>query len=397
MTNEKMDKDRQFLVDQGCLGNEPSEEYMDRVTGLDNIVRECMHVSQSYSGIRSPTGRHYYASVLFTALVTRGVSLLNLVPHTPWASKLIEHWDYASAAGITRTILEIRLAFFYLCVDSCSDEEWNCRWNIFNLHDCKARMRMFESIPNSDGQLVGFEEQAEELRDRLRNNLYFQSLISKQQSKFLRGQTAYMIPLEDIGEKVGINKSTFRWLYVLLSSHVHGLPMSFYRIGSGEDERGRGLPSPIEENYTSLCLSFVMTLMVGARDELHALFEGLIPEQPIQSTDTEKQDVDDMDVNNEFKIGGMKTILDNGIVRIDVVRELEDYFIVKYILSSSNELVLQKNESEEGSTLEWFDPVFWNITINGEPATEKIISEIENGNFAYRVDLDERTLQFKTK
>jgi hypothetical protein len=41
------------------------------------------------------------------------------------------------------------------------------------------------------------------------------------------------MPLEDIGERVGVDKQTFRWLYVLLSSHVHGLPMSFYRIGGG--------------------------------------------------------------------------------------------------------------------------------------------------------------------
>ncbi|WAH65707.1 hypothetical protein [Xanthomonas hortorum] len=111
MARDDADTDRQTLMDQGALGAGPSEDYKARVDGLDNVVRDCMHVSQGFAGIKSPSGRHYYASILFTALVTRAVSLLKLAPHTPWASNLIEHWDYASVAGITRTILELRLAF----------------------------------------------------------------------------------------------------------------------------------------------------------------------------------------------------------------------------------------------------------------------------------------------
>lgn len=145
MEQDKGKEDRQSLVDKGSLGAEPSETYQERVKGLDNVVRECMHISQDYAGIESPSGKHFYASVLFTALCTRAVSLLTLVPHTPWASKLIEHWDYASVAGITRTILELRLAFHYLCAEACSQDEWDCRWNIFNLHDCTSRRRMFEA------------------------------------------------------------------------------------------------------------------------------------------------------------------------------------------------------------------------------------------------------------
>jgi hypothetical protein len=71
-------------------------------------------------------------------------------------------------------------------------------------------------------------------------------------------------------EKAGIEKETYRWLHILFSSHVHGLPMSYFRMGGDNEERGRGLPSPIEEGYTSLCLSMAATqsarsiLLVGA-------------------------------------------------------------------------------------------------------------------------------------
>lgn len=396
MAQDGADKDRQCLVDQGSLGAEPSEHYLERVQALDNVIRECMHVSQGYAGIRSPSGRHYYASVLFTALVTRGVSLLNLVPHTPWATKLIEHWDYASVAGITRTILELRLAFFYLCAEPCSEEEWNCRWNIFNLHDCISRRRMYESFPSGSGQLDDFDAQADELRDRLRANVFFQSLPSNKQKSLLHGKTAYIMPLEDIGERVGVEKETFRWLYVLLSSHVHGLPMSFYRIGNGDDGRGRGLPSETEEGYTSLCLSFVVSLVVGARDELHQLFSGLIPEQLEQPSPQSEPLAETPHTISEFNVGETRSIFDNGGARLEVTRDSDTSMSI--VVFDSDVPVLRRRESEDaGASLEWFDPLYWNVTIDGLPAKEKLLTKLESSPFAFRVDIEARALLFKTK
>ncbi len=93
----------------------------------------------------------------------------------------------------------------------------------------------------------------------------------------MKGATAYLYPLEDIASKAGVDKQIFRWLYLLLSSHVHGLPMSFYRMG--EQERGRGVHSDVEEGYTSLCLSFSMSLLIHARDEMTGLFEDVASEK----------------------------------------------------------------------------------------------------------------------
>src|SRR5260221_4769271 len=222
------------VLDDARIGNEPSAGYMQSVQVLDSVVRHCMFLSRQYGGIRAPTSRHFYASVLFTALITRGVSLAIVAPHSPWATKLIEHWDYATATGIVRTLLELRFAFHYLCVDPCTDKEWNCRWNVLNLHDCTARRRLFEARQTDPEQVEGFEKQAEELRERLRNNSHFATLPPKQRKTLLKGQTAYLYPLDEIGERAGVAKSMFRWLLILFSSHVHGLPMYYYRISMGE-------------------------------------------------------------------------------------------------------------------------------------------------------------------
>lgn len=254
------------------------------MAALDSVVRDCIEVSHACEGIRSPTGSHYFASVLFTSLCTRAVSIAVMTPYSPWSKKLVEHWDYASMASLTRALLEVRLAFFYLCVETCSDDEWQCRWNIFNIHDCRSRLRLFTELPGSSEDVSSFQEQLKELQERLTSNAHFGTVQANQQKQFLNGDRAYLHSLEEIASRAGVDLDTFRWLYKFLSSHVHGLPMSFYRMG--QQERGRGVYSDTEERYTSLCLSFVASLLVKSRDEMIEKF-GISNKQTQQSAQTD--------------------------------------------------------------------------------------------------------------
>jgi hypothetical protein len=174
---------------------------------------------------------------------------------------------------MTRSLLEIRLAFFYLCTEECPREEWECRWNIFNLHDCMSRIRLFEEMPGGSQDIPSFTAQAVELRERLHTNSFFASLPERDKKRLLHGGHAYLHSLENIAARAGVEVNTFRLLYKLLSSHVHGLPLSFYRMG--EQERGRGVHSEVEEGYTQLCLSFAISLLAAVRDEMEHLFMGI--------------------------------------------------------------------------------------------------------------------------
>jgi len=133
------------------------------------------------------------------------VSLAILTPYSPWAKRKLEHWDYASIAGMTRSVLEIRLAFFYLCAEECSREEWECRWNIFNLHDCTARIRLFEELPSQSPDIISFSAQADEVRARLTANPFFTTLPEKERKKYLHGSHAYLNSLEDIAARAGVD------------------------------------------------------------------------------------------------------------------------------------------------------------------------------------------------
>ncbi len=248
-----------------------SSDYKERLNAFEGLLSDCLHVSQNCAGIRAPTNSHFFASVLFTTLCTRGISLAILAPHSSWSKKVVDHWDYASLAVLVRSLLEVRLAFFYLCTEQCGPVQQKCRWNLFNLHDCTARIHLFEEMAPKSDDIAGFQEQATELRARLEADEFFLTLPESDRRRLLHGKNAYIEPLETIAVRAGVELHQFRWLYKFLSSHAHGLPLSFYRMGRFDD-RGRGLHNPVEDNYTCLCISFALTLLVGARDEMKALF-----------------------------------------------------------------------------------------------------------------------------
>lgn len=380
------------LVDQGTLGPEPSDDYLAALDMLDNVVRECMFVSKRYAGIPSPHTRHFYASVLFTLMLTRSVSLLMLAPHTPWAVKRIEHWDYGSMTGVARTLIELRIAFFYLCSEQCPEDEWQFRWNLFNLHDCTSRIRMFDAFGDED-QVEGFKTQADELRERLTTNPFFETIDPKRRKKLLHGQTAYLAPLETIAERAGIDLWMFRFLYVLFSSHVHALPMSFYRIGGDYPERGRGLPSEPEEGYSSLCLSLSATLLVRTRDEIHALFEPLeVPDACPFPSPAEPETPPAME------IGEAQLVDATDEIQLRIRRTDERLYTTTYIHRPAGAEVLERSDDEDGTTqLLFFDPYFWTVFLDGGPATEGALEQAIENRHAHRIDHLNREIHFKTE
>jgi hypothetical protein len=384
------------ILDRAQMGNEPTKKYLESVSHLDNVVRQCMGTSHNYAGIQAPSGRHYYASVLFTTLLVRSISLLNLVPHSPWSNKKIEHWDYASAMGVTRTIMEVRLSLYYLCVEECSSEEWDCRLQLFNLHDCLARRKMFEAQGNTN-EVAGFEKHAEEVRDHLRANSHFLGLQNGRKKNVLNAKSAYLYPLEDIAVKAGVDKSTYKWTWVFFSSHVHGLPMSFYRISGGKRGRGQGLPSTTEQAYTSLCLSLATTLLVRSRDEMQRLYADVplpVKSKPNIPKDDEIEKM--ADEEDKFPVGATAQIGNTNDIRIEAWRCAPDIIRVRCVYERSGETVLERALTEkEGSFLISFDKSFWTVTLNGEPATEKMIEDMRKEAHAFRIDLDNRIIKFK--
>lgn len=244
--------------------------------------------------------------------------------------------------------------------------------------------------------MAALEAQAEDLRSRLRGNAFFIGLTEKRQKNLLKGETAYLESLEEIGEKAGVERQQFRHLYRLFSSHVHALPMSFYRVGDGDDGRGRGLPTSVEEGYTTLCLALGFTLLAHVRDEFQELFKEIAPKVPPKN-DVEQFAEPELN-ENHFKIGETISLEPAADVRVDVTRKSLGSVEVSYVYLPTNDVVLRRSEADgEGASLDWFDPMFWTLVLNGQPATERVVAKIDGGRMAFKVDHFTRKIFIKTE
>lgn len=192
-----------------------------------------------------------------------------------------------------------------------------------------------------------------------------------------------------IAERAGIDLRTFRYLYVLLSSHVHALPMSFYRMEG--DGPGRGLPNPVEENYSALCMSLATSLLVRSRDEFCAMFieHRQSPEPTAQVDETPKFP--------DLAIGEEKVVAVSDQLAFRWRQTADDQLETTYIDSMSGDAVLERVDHENGDVdLVWADPVYWTFIVNGGPATEASIEQALALPHAHRIDHVRRQILFKT-
>jgi hypothetical protein len=233
------------------------------------MVNAC-NLSYAKTGIpQSSRNKVFYGATLFTKLCTTAVSISKLCPHP---SKIGDdaNWDYRSVASLTRDIIECYLVFFYLCIEECTDDEWTARLGLMDLHDHMSRVKLFDAM----GSVYEENEEAVETRDELlsflKSNCFFKDLSEKRQKNFLKGNEAFFMTQDEIILSSGETVSKFRFKYRFLSNHIHSFPMGFYRMGNGE--RGRGLESRIEIQYTGLCLNWISEYLSKASKQFEELF-----------------------------------------------------------------------------------------------------------------------------
>ena len=249
------------------------KEYSETYEKYCSIIKECTSTSRRFMGIPSPTSAPFYASLLFTKLCTGSVSIKKLSPE-PEQIRSNVHWDFGSVVSLTRSLIECYLVFFYLCIENCAPEEWDARWKLMNLHDHMSRSKMFKAM----GEDIESDEISNKIKNEvisaLKNNSWFKMFSEKQQAHFLKGNTAFFKSQDDIVEASGGDISDFRFMYRFLSNNTHSFPMGFYRMA--DNDRGRGVESKIEIQYTGMCLHWAGEYLSKAKSEFIELFENSV-------------------------------------------------------------------------------------------------------------------------
>lgn len=216
---------------------------------LKESLKKAYNLSASREGEISQHSVDFLLSAIFVRICTTARTISMMAPK----DKSIESiWDYASLGTLLRNVMDALNSFLYLADGTLSNDEKNCRFWIFSLHDAVTRQKVFE-FRGSQNEADACKARVEEMRALLRQNSTFTSLEGKKQKHYLKGNDAFLLSKEQIIEAKGGSREDFLGLYKFLSANAHCYPMGFFKMS--EQEFGKGVHSEIEEEYTNIILS----------------------------------------------------------------------------------------------------------------------------------------------
>jgi hypothetical protein len=244
-------------------------EYLDALHQFDSRICEAIAVSQAQAG-RNTTSEVGFASKIFARMCTHAVSLIRAAPLSRWVTSDFGHWDFSTIAGHSRAILEGHLLFNYLLKPSSGDAEIATRINVMHINDCTRRLELHVDMGASAEEVAEFERQREEIRERLRRNVYFNTLPPAVQKKCLNGKYLMIDARDELVSSIGFEKGAFNAIYDFLSQYTHILPLSFYRMEP--NGRGTGIENDTDRSYMCTSLNLCSDSLKAATDKLTSIF-----------------------------------------------------------------------------------------------------------------------------
>lgn len=198
----------------------------------------------------APTAKLMFARITFLAC-----SISKLCPKVEDDRSI---WDFTSIALLARSLFESILFFRYFTAPANPDE-WMTRMLVLHLHDRCERIRLFERLKRTE-DVTGFQGEARNLKEILRNNPFFQSLEVKRQKEILNGSRASILTLSEMGDRYAPDNDTWT-IHQFLSHYAHSHPVSFMR---NDDQRRDGLANDTDKMYIPGVLRWLTSSIDGA-------------------------------------------------------------------------------------------------------------------------------------
>ncbi len=127
-------------------------------------VKIVIAVSKAAAG-RKPGENIVMASFVFTRMCVAADTLLYLLQRDIGNSKE-QTLDHYSVGVLARNIIQSALMFHYLSEDGVSDEDWELRRAILNLHDATLKVRLFKGAGGEE-ENKKWKTEMEEIRKSL--------------------------------------------------------------------------------------------------------------------------------------------------------------------------------------------------------------------------------------
>ncbi len=226
-----------------------SKKVIDFRLELDKFILISKLIANKDIGVRN-----YWMSILMVRYLNIAIAINRLLPQENKEPSSNHSWDFGSIGILTRSFIEAFHSFFYLGIDEIDDDEWNLRINVFNLHDCTRREKLFRLIGDINTE-EKFKKIKHEILDEIKSNKKYLLLNTVLQKKIRKAQTAFLLNRQEIEQRIDIEHDSINWIYLFLSNQTHSFPMSFYRTES--EQRGSGVENETDKQYTIYCLDLV--------------------------------------------------------------------------------------------------------------------------------------------
>lgn len=225
------------------------QAYLEELHIYDQILKITMTISHNQHAIKAD-GRGMRAMRIFTRQTLTGMSLRQILA-VPAATKHPEAdiWDTTSVASLSRNLMEGYIQLHFYGLEIISEEEAELRFFIAQLHKNKTWKNIHE-MSNPDGPFLNdFKNGIPEEIERIKKHPFTAHLNKDQKERITKKNDIYKSK-SDFENQLEVCKNLVRD-HRHLSNLAHPLPFSFERI---DNERGRGVGSDTEINYSLICL-----------------------------------------------------------------------------------------------------------------------------------------------
>ncbi len=122
-----------------------SAMFKQQLAAFEIVAENAVRISQALEG-RSESQRNAWISYIHARLCANSVTLLLLLDRSVNQEPGYQLLDHFSVASIGRTAMEAGLMILYLSNPALSDDEWELRKAVIDLHDATNRYRMFKPV-----------------------------------------------------------------------------------------------------------------------------------------------------------------------------------------------------------------------------------------------------------
>lgn len=260
---------------EAMSGDELEAFYRERIDALTQSLIDATSASRETEGLPSgDRARRFWASVLFARLCGFGHAIHRLIPGTP-ANKQGAIYDSSSVATLCRSQFEAHVAFKYLCDADLDMEEYSLRLLGMQLHDCTRRPNILAKLTGEEPD-PRFKGQAEDLKERIKQNPAFAFKVPSSQQKLLKGESAFYLSQDEILADSEERTRHRRGVYELLSSLTHTFPFSFIRAHL-EPDRGTGRENHMDKMYLAVAAELAASILQDATLLMERLFPEVTP------------------------------------------------------------------------------------------------------------------------